>query len=171
MVLLKQNYHRRLRKSSCEFSYVLWVLVFWQLLFTQNVTHVTRECFLHNLYLWLCIHTWYTYTKFHVGLGNISINPLIKYLQYNYCMHLFSAILSPRQYLLHLAIIIALSSNLWALYFIEFMYTSINHVNWLICSKEVVFVKNKLSYWHNRLFKLCHYALIFCMQYCNNRNR
>jgi len=46
-----------------------------------------------------------------VGLSNISINRqyrLIKYPQYNYCMHLAFAILSSRQYLSHLAIIIAI---------------------------------------------------------------
>ena len=50
-------------------------------------------------------------THCRVGLGNISINRqyhLIKYPQYNYCMHLAFAILLPRQYLSHLAIIIAL---------------------------------------------------------------
>ena len=57
-------------------------------------------------------HNWDTHTCTHtLGLGNISINRqyrLIKYPQYDYCMHLAFTILSPRQYLSHLAIIIAL---------------------------------------------------------------
>ena len=81
-----------------------------------------------------------------LGLGNISINfqyRLIKYPQYNHCMHLAFTILSSRQYLSHLSIISHLSSNLcqfWASYFIQFMHTSTNHVNWLICQREVVFL-------------------------------
>jgi len=69
MIALLKN-HWGSRKSSCEFSYVLWVSVFYQLLSTQNFTHVTRERPLHNTYTRIVLYQYYysTWSDYYILL-------------------------------------------------------------------------------------------------------
>jgi len=86
------------------------------LLFSTKISTCSKEFLYftiatHNQQHAIHILPSHDFPYYVVGLGNISINRqycLIKYPQYNYCKHLTFAVLSPRQYLLHLAITIAL---------------------------------------------------------------
>jgi len=130
-----------------------------------------------------------------LGLGNISINSqyhLIKYPQYNYCMHLAFTISSPRQYLSHLVIIIAFSNNYYTHRLIcvnsgpHILYSSCilaltMSIGWFV-SKEVVFLNyfsvktsthTDITDFSNYVvvlqFFACNIAIIAINSSCNNR--